>query len=343
MSVSSMPPAARLPAVLALLEVIAVYAAGAVLGLLLAKLAGVTLHNPLAALAADPGQDLLPISGQLLAVLFWQYVGWLLAAAALRLVRGALPTRAPDQVRPRLPAMRLLFLGLVTASLATIPQRLLALAQHHVGLGETAPWRAALLASEWDLDFWVLMAVGSFGLIPVVEELFYRGWMLARLRATWTTALAVLFIAGLFACSHGQYLRPDALNLLTLGSVCFGATVYACSVVHARSLWPAIIAHAIINIPLLPMLQWVQVAAMTAFLALVWRQWAGFRNASLRLLAEAGWRRGAAAILGGALVGVSMQLQQDAVAVAGLGLWVLLLGGHGLARLRRRWRAHPSA
>lgn len=70
-------PASRGAQILALLEILAVYAGGAVLGVLLAKIAGVNLSNPMQAIAANPEQNLLPIAGQLLGLLFWQYLGWL--------------------------------------------------------------------------------------------------------------------------------------------------------------------------------------------------------------------------------------------------------------------------
>jgi membrane protease YdiL (CAAX protease family) len=335
---STSPDAWRLR-LLALLEVAAVYAGGAILGLLLAKMAGVPLRNPLQALADDPAQDLLPIAWELAGLLFWQYLGWLLTALALRLARGRVESSAEAPTAERMRGRSLVFLALVTASLATLPQRLITLANEYWGLGEQAAWKQALLSVSWGPDFWVLMAVGSFGLIPIIEELFYRGWVLARLRKAWPDALSILFVAGLFACSHSQYLRLDALNLLTLASVGFGAIVYAGSVVHARSLLPAIGAHMIINIPKTPALMWVEVAVMAVFLVISWQKWAQFRQTLELPLRGLCTPMGLAALIVGALLAISFHHGQDLLALAGLGLWVALLAGYLVARLRRRRRS----
>ncbi|HEX5754876.1 MAG TPA: CPBP family intramembrane glutamic endopeptidase [Arenimonas sp.] len=335
MSPPNIPPVSEVALrerILTILEIVAVYAGGAVLGVLLAKLAGVELRNPMLAIAENPEQNLLPIAGDLAVLLLWQYFGWLLCASALRGVRGRLEAVRGDGAR--VAPGRLLFLGLVVACLVTLPQHSIGLAQHYLGLGEMAPWRAALLASQWDMDFWVLMAVGSFGLIPLIEEAFYRGWMLSRLRHALHPGLAVLFTAGLFALSHSQYLRWDALNLLTLASIIFGGGVYALVTIHARSLWPAILAHAVINVPLTPTLEWLQLAVMAVFLWLTWPVWADFRAAAAKAFAGLSWRKVLAALLGGGALALALSQFQELMALVGLTLWLGLLAYYA----HRRWR-----
>jgi membrane protease YdiL (CAAX protease family) len=321
---------------LAVAEVFAVYCVGAVLGILLARLAGVDLRNPMLAIAADPEQDLVPIAIDLLNLLFWQYLGWFLCIGLMRLLRGALPS--DDAPAPRLGARALIGLGLIAGCLTSLPSRLIMVAHDWLQLGETAPWRAALLGAQWDLDFWLLMAVGSFGLIPFVEELFYRGYVLKRLRASMSMASALVLAASLFAFSHAQYLRVDALNVVTLASVVFSGLVYGLVVLHARSLWPAIIGHVIINVPVLASLNLVVAAAMLLFLVLSWPQWRALRAFARECFAgQRALRLLAMAALGAGLA-LTFHLVQELALLTGALLLLALIGGYRwyLRRLDRQ-------
>jgi membrane-associated phospholipid phosphatase len=84
---------------------------------------------------------------------------------------------------------------------------------------------------------------------------------------------------------------------------------------------------------------WVEVAAMAVFLAVSWPQWAHFRQTLGLPLRELRTLMGLAAVIVGALLAVSFHHGQDLLALAGLGLWVALLAGYLVARLRRRRRA----
>ncbi len=251
----------RLPA-LTLLEVLSVYSFGSVLGLLLAKLLGISLSNPMTAITNDPNLDLLPITWSLLQVLFWQYLGWWLTALALtrRATSTTTEMAAGQSINP-------ILLGLSVGVLTVIPARLIEMAQHHFALGTMAPWRQALLDGAWDWDFWVLMAVGSFVLIPIIEEAFYRGYLLGRLCRDWALATALCFSASLFAFSHAQYLQLDGFNVLMLLNAMWGGLLYGILRRYSGSLLPAIVGHMLINIPVAPEWGVVQlgVCAVIAF------------------------------------------------------------------------------
>lgn len=131
------------------------------------------------------------------------------------------------------------------------------------GLGVGAGWvllapapvsgpQGVTTLTGWALAGWVAARLaGTVILVPIVEEMFFRGYVQARLdRGTWATrALAIAVPAILFAALHGRWLEAG------LASVIF-------SLVFLRKgrLADAIIAHAAAN-------------AVVAFAALVSGHW----------------------------------------------------------------------
>jgi membrane protease YdiL (CAAX protease family) len=308
----------RLPA-LTLLEVLSVYSFGSVLGLLLAKVLGFPLSNPMTAITNDPNLNLLPITWNLLQVLFWQYLGWWLTALALHR-RDHKPVAEPAAGQHLNPIL----LGLSVGVLTVLPARLIEMAQHHFALGTMAPWRQALLDGAWDVDFWVLMAVGSFLLIPIIEEVFYRGYVLGRLCRDWATGTALCFSASLFAFSHAQYQQLDAFNALMLLNAMWGGLLYGILRRYSGSLLPAIIGHMLINIPVIPEWGTVQIGVCVVFAfltrhiwlpAFVW-SWQQLRGvAPLRLLL---------AIVTGAAFATAFHQLSDVVILLGAMVWLVL-------------------
>ena len=53
---------------------------------------------------------------------------------------------------------------------------------------KTEPWRQAFFEMSWRRwEFWLFSAVMSWALIPVLEELFFRGYCQRRLAVAWGT------------------------------------------------------------------------------------------------------------------------------------------------------------
>jgi hypothetical protein len=103
---------------------------------------------------------------------------------------------------------------------------------------------------QW--EFWLFSAVGSFVLVPILEELFFRGYCQRRLAEEWGDGPAILGAACLFTLQHAQYHAPNLYNAgmvvgLLVSAIGFGA-VFA----WTRSMIPAMIAHAIFDIPMTP-------------------------------------------------------------------------------------------
>lgn len=144
--------------------------------------------------------------------------------------------------------------GLVMGFIIDAPVQAIDLAQRAFGLGANTPMWDLIQSNRWTPDFWLFMAVSSYALVPVVEELFFRGYALGRFRMHFTPGAAVLIGTALFWVSHGQYLKLDPF-LLTHSVLTFaGAAVMAWSVVKTGSIVPALVAHALFNVPLPPVL-----------------------------------------------------------------------------------------
>ena len=87
--------------------------------------------------------------------------------------------------------------------------------------------------------FPIALFIGGAVVAPVVEEIFFRGFVFAGLRPRWGWKKAMLVSAGLFALAH--VLLTSLLPIFILGLIF--AYLYQIS----GSIWPAIIMHMFIN------------------------------------------------------------------------------------------------
>lgn len=204
----------------AVLEVLGIYAAGQLVSYLTALLLGIRLQYPLGNLTADTSPaTLVQITGQLLTLLLLQYAGWFLLILPVgwwhRRRNG---TRYGLTLADRPLSAHMIF-GVVLFAFAGLPMVLLALTNTLVPLGEQAPWREALFSMNWSTPaFWLFMAVGSFGLVPVLEELFYRGYCQTRLAEDLGAPAAILAVSLLKACFI-RFLTASSPNGSDLGQL----------------------------------------------------------------------------------------------------------------------------
>jgi membrane protease YdiL (CAAX protease family) len=245
----------------AVLEVLGVYMVGQVVGVLLARALGIQLVNPLVALTADASQaELYRMSGQLFGILIWQYIGWFLVALPVGWWHRRRPLSRYGVTLGSRYWGALAAMGVVLFTVAEIWTWAVNLVHAIVPLGHTVPWRETIFTMAWTPAFWVLTAVGSFLVVPPLEELFYRGYVQTRLEEDLGAPAAILGGAGLFVFSHAQYHILDVLNVATMltmivSSVAAGYVFYV-----TRSLVPVIVAHALVNIPIRGPALWVAVA-----------------------------------------------------------------------------------
>lgn len=94
---------------------------------------------------------------------------------------------------------------------------------------------SALFEAHTVADWLELVAVGVVA-APVVEELFFRGFLLHRWARRWGTTTAVVASSALFAVLHGEW----------IGHFLFGVAM-AALYLRTRSLWMPIAAHALNN------------------------------------------------------------------------------------------------
>lgn len=140
--------------------------------------------------------------------------------------------------------------GVIAGLLVGVIPALVFILQDVAPIGEDTPIWAALRNARWDWTYWLFMAVGSFAVPPIIEELAWRGYVLGRLGEGFAPGAALVMTTLVFSALHFQYLRPDAAMALTLVGLVLASLAFGFLTLRSGSLAPAIIAHAIINFPL---------------------------------------------------------------------------------------------
>jgi len=85
----------------------------------------------------------------------------------------------------------------------------------------------------------LILLFGGAVVAPIVEELFFRGFVFAGLRGRWSWQTAAVVSAGLFALVH--FVPTSILPIFLLGLIF--AVLYQLS----GSIWPAILMHMLTN------------------------------------------------------------------------------------------------
>lgn len=140
-----------------------------------------------------------------------------------------------------------------------------------LGLVGDGPAHWQMLHSEWDLDFWIYMMVGSIIIPPIVEELFFRGFTLSRLSEAFSTGYAILIMALLFAGFHTQYYQMSIISIAQLVLLFFSSVVLGYSRVYSGTIIPALVAHALVNIPVVGTPALVLGGVMVIIVGLKWK------------------------------------------------------------------------
>jgi len=171
-------------------------------------------------------------------------------------------------------------LGVGTFALAFFPTTLLRIAREYLPLGRlpiTQDFASNLAWSNW--GFWLFMFVGSFGLVAILEEIFFRGYIQTRLSEDFDGPSAILITSALFMFSHVQYLYFGFFgigNIIVgiLAPIGLGYLYY-----RTKSLIPSILMHAIINIPVRGTGLWIMPAVMLILMILYRRlMWESVKN-----------------------------------------------------------------
>ena len=238
----------------ALLEVFGVYVAGNLLVVGVVRLLGVQVRNPLNTFTADiTDAQLLTSARQMLVVLFLQYAGFFVLIIPINWWHRRSGRVSYGLTRGGRSWKALVLAGVATAAIATWPLLTVGLAEMVWKFGETVPWRQAFFDTSWRRwEFWLFSAVLLFAVVPVLEELFYRGYCQRRLAEDWGDGAAIVGASCFFVFSHSQYLMPNAYNVAMLATLLVSAVGFGVVFARTRSLLPSIIAHAILNVPMRP-------------------------------------------------------------------------------------------
>lgn len=238
----------------ALLEVLGIYLAGSLVTRLLGHVLDLHVPNPLATFRVDIGDDeLVTASGRFFILLMLQYAGWFVVLVAMDWWRGRKGAAVYGLTKAGCSWTALLAAGGATVALAAWPVFGIAVLDNFYDLGSTPPWRQALFDTSWRRwQFWLFTAVMSWGVVAVLEELFFRGYCQRRLAEDWGDGPAIVGVACLFTFAHGQYLRLDPYNLGMTVSLLTLALGFGVVFAWTRSIVPSMIAHAIVNLTMTP-------------------------------------------------------------------------------------------
>jgi membrane protease YdiL (CAAX protease family) len=213
-----------------------------------------TVANPFALLTPHAtNADLLLATRQLLLIMALQYGSCFLLIIPLNWWYRRRGVKAYGLTRAGHSWRWLFCAGLITAALSECPVLIHTLVDSIHPLGAMAPWRQAFFDMSWhSWQFWLFAGVFSYAVVPVAEELLFRGYYQRRLAEDWGDAPAIIGSSCLFVFAHRQYLTLDAYNITMVVSLFCLALGLGTAFAYTRSLIPSMIAHAIINIPMTP-------------------------------------------------------------------------------------------
>ncbi len=245
--------------IVALFEVFGVYLTGPLIVQLLVRVFGLHLVNPLEKFTVGiTDVELITATHQMVTLLMLQYIGYFLLIIPIDWWHRRRGPMVYGLTKAGWSWPTLIVAGFATVAATTLllsPASTLLMVDsiYHLNLGETVPWREAFVATSWRRwQFWMFSAAMSWALIPVVEEILFRGYCQRRLAEDWGDAPAIIGTAFMFTFTHRQYLSLNAYNVCILVSLLLLAIGFGTVFAWTRSLIPAIIAHALIDVPMTP-------------------------------------------------------------------------------------------
>jgi membrane protease YdiL (CAAX protease family) len=262
----------------ALLEVVGVYLTGAALNDKIVQWLTdrqlISPQNPFSLLTARTSNaELLIASRQLFVALTLIYVSFFLLILPIDWWRRRRGPATYGLTRASRSWKALGLAGFATAALVEWPVLIHTLVDAIHPLGAMAPWRQAFFDMSWRRwQYWLFAGILSYALIPVLEELLFRGYYQRRLAEDWGDGPAIIAVACLFTFSHKQYLIANLYNVTMIASLLFLAIGLGVVFAWTRSLYPSMVAHAIINVPMTP--RW-QAGLLVVFLAVIFFAWRG--------------------------------------------------------------------
>jgi membrane protease YdiL (CAAX protease family) len=232
---------------------------GALAEILLVTLAFNVLAALLLRVLVDPGwldlageydrADLYPTAGASAVRLITRFgIGIALGFDLLWWRRRVTPAAAGVTLAGR-PIGSLIVTGVVLWAFATLPFDLLYLVHNVVPIGEGFTFFSTVVPLWRRPDFWVAWAAGALILPPLLEETLFRGYARTRLAESYGPMGAVIVSSLMFMLMHGHFYSTDPLKPLTMLTLIFGVVCWGYAALRTGSIVPAIVAHAIGNMP----------------------------------------------------------------------------------------------
>jgi len=141
-------------------------------------------------------------------------------------------------------------LGVGIFSVGYLLPLLLFIINRYVDLGAGAAHWETLNKNAFTFGYWIFMGVSSFFVVPIVEELFVRGYFQTRLTEDLHPGSAIMITSFIFAFSHSQYFTLSVLSIGMLLSTIISSIFIGYIFYKTGSLLPGIIAHGLMNIPM---------------------------------------------------------------------------------------------
>ena len=234
----------------ALLELVGVF----ITGTLVARL----IYSPKGLRDLTTAPDFLALAGSTAASLLLRYglilglgfaIGWWHRRRRLKdygVTRAGMPLREH------------LGIAIVLFAVGGFVPRLIVTFREYLG---TSPRHWDLIETQGSIEYWIYMAAGSFVLVPILEELFARGYVQTRVGEDFGAAAAIVMTALMFTLSHTQYFLASAVGIGMVLSLLFASLLGGYVRHRYGTLVPVILAHALGNVPYRG---WVQYAVLIA-------------------------------------------------------------------------------
>jgi len=197
--------------------------------------------------------------------------GWifLLVLGLTRVLRKPVSLKSLGLTRNGLSTSKIIKYGLLIFCLGGILPKLVYALWPTGILGDgLAHWH--ILEETWDGPFWTFMLISSIIVPPIVEELFFRGYMQSRFHTVFKPHQAIMLTATIFTLFHTQYFVLSTIHMLMLLSLFIGAWLLSYVRYVSGSLLPCLIAHALVNIPVIGNAAWVLVILMVVVIIYFW-------------------------------------------------------------------------
>ena len=277
----------------ALLEVLGLLIAGNfVSGKLLPLLGVKSLGALFQSMSTSSGPDFIALSLGWLKVILVQYACLLLPAFAIGWWRRRFRLFHYGVTTAGRPIWRLVGMGVILFALTAMPMKFLWIAKRFFALGpQPAFW--ALLDNNWTPSFWLFLAVSSFLVTPIFEELFYRGYCQTRLEEDFGGVGAIVIVALFMTLGHTQYQHANILSIGTIVCLIPIMLGFGYAYWRTRSLIPAIILHMMINLPTKGIYDFILPALMVCVLILFRKRWLGMTRDFWREWSGKGWKTAA--------------------------------------------------